>query len=60
MRTTVHHMALPSQSSLPTASGSLNRAADAQKVTELTTNAVEQITAGKIIDFHQIAEWRTQ
>ena len=53
-------MASPSQASLPTASGSLNRAADAQKVTELTTNVVEQITAGKIIDYHQIAEWRTQ
>ena len=59
-RTTVHQMAPTAQSSLPTASGSLNRAADAQKVTELTTNVVEQITAGKIIDFHQIAGWRTQ
>ena len=53
-------MASPSQALLPTASGSLNRAADAQKVTELTANVVEQITAGNIIDYHRIAEWRTQ
>ena len=53
-------MAPTSQASLPTASGSLNRATDAQKVKELTTNVVEQIATGKIIDFHKIAEWRTQ
>ena len=53
-------MASPSQASLTTASGSLNRAADAQKVTALTANVVGQITAGNIIDYHQIAEWRTQ
>ena len=53
-------MASPSKASLPTASGSLNRAADVQKVTELTANVVEQITTGNIIDYHQIAEWRTQ
>ena len=53
-------MASPSQASLPTVNGSLNRAADTQKVTALTANVVEQITAGNIIDYHRIAEWRTQ
>ena len=53
-------MASPAQALLPTANGLLNRAADAQTFTGLTANVVKQITKGNIIDYHRIAEWRTQ
>ena len=53
-------MASPAQALLLTANWLLNRAAAAQTFTALTTNVVKQITAGNIIDYHRIAEWRTQ
>ena len=53
-------MVAPAQALPPTANGSLNRAADAQAFTALTTNVVGQINANSIEEYHQIAEWRTK